>query len=115
MRSRNIKPGFFRNELLAECDPMARLLFAGLWMAADKEGRMEDRPKRLKAEIFPYDEDINIDELINQLAERNFILRYEVDNNKYIQVLAFVKHQKPHLREAPSECPEPLIVVTKRT
>ena len=29
MRSRNLKPGFFKNELLAECDPLARILFEG--------------------------------------------------------------------------------------
>jgi len=46
-RSRNIKPGFFRNEMLAECSPLARLLFAGLWCLADRFGRLEDRPKRI--------------------------------------------------------------------
>ena len=48
-RARNIKPGFFANENLAECDPLARLLFAGLWCLADREGRLEDRPKRIAA------------------------------------------------------------------
>ena len=37
-RSRNIKPGFFKNEHLAECQPLARLLFIGLWTLADREG-----------------------------------------------------------------------------
>jgi hypothetical protein len=47
-RSRNIKPGFFTNDELAECHPLGRLLFAGLWTIADKEGRLDDRPKKLK-------------------------------------------------------------------
>jgi hypothetical protein len=53
-RSRNIKPGFFLNDELAECEPLARILFAGLWCIADREGRLEDRPKRIKAEVLPY-------------------------------------------------------------
>ena len=28
----------------------------GLWTQADREGRLEDRPMRLKASLFPYDE-----------------------------------------------------------
>ena len=71
-RSRNIKPGFFLNDELAECDPLARLLFAGLWCIADREGRLEDRPKRIKAEVLPYD-DCDVDELLNQLAERSLL------------------------------------------
>ncbi|CDG37230.1 hypothetical protein CTHBC1_2647 [Acetivibrio thermocellus BC1] len=105
-RSRNIKPGFFLNDRLAECEPLARLLFAGLWCIADREGRLEDRPKRIKAEILPYD-DCDVDQLLNQLAERGFIIRYEVDSNRYIQVTNFSKHQNPHVREAASIIPPP--------
>ena len=105
-RSRNIKPGFFLNDRLAECEPLARLLFAGLWCIADREGRLEDRPKRIKAEVLPYD-DCDVDELLNQLAEREFIIRYEVDGEKYIQVTNFSKHQNPHKNEKDSEIPAP--------
>jgi len=34
-RSRNIKPGFFSNEHLAEVDFATRLLFIGMWAEAD--------------------------------------------------------------------------------
>ena len=105
-RSRNIKPGFFLNDELAECDPLARLLFAGLWCIADREGRLEDRPKRIKAEVLPYD-DCDIDQLLNQLAEHGFIIRYEIAGNRYIQVTNFSKHQNPHVREAASNIPPP--------
>ena len=55
VRARNLKPGYFKNEGLADLPPLARILFAGLWGMADREGRLEDRPKRIKAEILPYD------------------------------------------------------------
>jgi DnaD/phage-associated family protein len=105
-RSRNIKPGFFLNDELAECEPLARLLFAGLWCIADREGRLEDRPKRIKAEILPYD-DCDIDQLLNQLAQHGFILRYEIDGCQYIQIVNFSKHQNPHYKESESIIPSP--------
>ena len=103
-RSRNIKPGFFLNDDLAECDPLARLLFAGLWCIADREGRLEDRPKRIKIEVLPYD-NCDVDELLNQLAKQGFILRYEVGGNRYIQIVNFLKHQNPHKNEVKSVIP----------
>lgn len=105
-RSRNIKPGFFKNDVLAECEPLARILFAGLWCEADREGRLEDRPKKIRAECLPYDA-CDIEFLLDQLANHGFILRYEVGGIPYIQVLAFDKHQNPHKNEAASSIPAP--------
>ena len=105
-RSRNIKPGFFMNEELADIEPFGRLLFIGLWTLADREGRMENRPKKIKAEVFPYDS-VEIEPLLDSLEEKNFILRYEFNGNKYIQVNNFLKHQKPHIKETASVIPAP--------
>ena len=49
-RSRNIKPSLFKNEVLGVADPLYTILFEGLWVLADREGRLEDRPLRIKAE-----------------------------------------------------------------
>jgi hypothetical protein len=103
---RTIKPGFFQNEELAEMEPLACLLFAGLWCWADREGRLEDRPKRLKNEIFPA-RACDIDALLDQLAAGGFIERYAVDGARYIQVSAFLVHQNPHYKELPSVIPPP--------
>jgi hypothetical protein len=108
MRCRNVKPRFFSNERLAECDPLARLLFIGLWCLADRDGRLEDRPKRIRAEVLPYD-DGNVDTLLGQLAAAGFIARYEVDGRKLIQVNEFAKHQKPHPREQSEGYPAPQV------
>ena len=105
-RARNIKPGFFNNEDLAECSLAARLCFAGLWTLADREGRLEDRPKRIKGELFRFDS-LDVEPLLKELAHRGFILRYEVDGRGLIQVVAFHKHQNPHHREPPSDLPPP--------
>ena len=116
-RARNIKPAFFKNEVLIEIPIEARLLFIGLWTLADREGRLEDRPKRIKMEIFPAD-NFDVDLLLTHLHESGFIIRYVpapdehqtntgIDNNKYIQILNFKKHQSPHIKEPKSIIPAP--------
>ena len=104
MKSRIIKPEFFINEDLAELPALARLLFAGLWCAADREGRLEYRPKRLKAELLPYD-DCDIEELLAGLHDSGFIIIYEVDSKRYIQIINFMKHQSIHQNEKSSSIP----------
>lgn len=104
-RARNIKPGFLKNEELCEVDPLGRLLFAGLWMLADRDGRLEDRPKRIKADCLPYDS-CDIEELLWQLHERNFIVRYKIGEQRFIQIPKFSEHQHPHANETLSRIPE---------
>jgi len=104
-RARNIKPSLFKNELLGEADPLLTILFQGLWCLADKEGRLEDRPRRIKVEIFPYRELPDFNGYLTELARLGFIERYEVENQSIIQVINFVKHQSPHKTEKPSELP----------
>lgn len=103
MRARNIKPGFFKNDRLAELNPFTRILFAGLWCMADRAGRLEDRPKRIKAEVLPYD-DWDVDAALSTL-DGEFIKRYSVDGNQFIQILHFSDHQNPHKNEKESEIP----------
>lgn len=105
-RARNIKPSFFKNELIGQADPLIGMLFISLWTLADKAGRLEDRPLRIKAETFPYRENIDINGYLTELVSLGFIERYEVDGKKIIQIFNFAKHQTPHSTEKPSELPE---------
>ena len=105
-RTRYIKPGFFENDVLAKVSPVGRLFFAGMWCHADREGRLEDRPDRLKAAILPYDR-CDADELLRSLAKHGFIRRYKVDGQRVIQIENFLKHQHPHIKEVPSNLPAP--------
>jgi hypothetical protein len=103
-RARNIKPKFFTNEELVELPFGTRLLFIGLWTIADRAGRLEDRPKKIKMEIFPAD-DFNIDTALEELQASGFLARYEHGGSRYIQVLNFCKHQNPHRDERASTIP----------
>ncbi len=104
-RSRNIKPGFFKNELLVEQSMFVRLLFIGLWTLADRDGRIEDRPKKIRLELFPYDND-DVDAALSCLSGLGFIIRYNADNKNVIQICNFLKHQAPHGTEKDSELPD---------
>lgn len=108
MRARNLKPSLFKNELLGGADPLITILFEGLWCCADREGRLEDRPLRLCAEVFPYRRSVTerkVDGWLTWLHEHGFIVRYEVASRRFIQVNGFAKHQRPHSKEQPSEIP----------
>jgi hypothetical protein len=105
-RTRSIKPSFFKNEYLAECEPMARLLFVGLWTLADSQGRMEFRPLRIKAELFPY-ENCDIVGLLKQLADRGFVRAYESGDVKVLEIPTFGEHQRCHPDERDEGLPPP--------
>lgn len=108
-RIRYLKPEFFSDEGLVELPFETRLTFAGLWCFADKEGRLEDRPKYLKAMIFPY-ENVNMEKQLILLSQEKqngypFIQRYQVDDLKLIQIVKWHKHQSPHHTEKESLFP----------
>jgi hypothetical protein len=108
-RIRYLKPDFFKDEDLATLPIATRLFYAGLWVIADKAGRLEDRPKRLKIEIFPYEE-VDIEKCLNELAKpktsgKPYIMRYEVAGERFIQILNWNEHQKPHHTEKESKIP----------
>lgn len=111
-RIRYLKPDFFTDEDVGKLPFHVRLFYQGLWVLADKEGRIEDRPQKLKISIFPYD-DINAEECLQELTNvkqysgQPFIHRYTCDGQRYIQIINWHKHQKPHHTEKDSNIPAP--------
>lgn len=98
-RIRTIKPEFFTDEDLAELSIYARFIFPGLWCLADCAGRLEDRPKYLKTQLLPYD-DQDLNALLDELAARGMIVRYQVGNQRLICIPNFLKHQRLSGKEA---------------
>ena len=111
-RIRYLSPDFFLDDDLCMLPIETRLFFSGLWCFADKAGRLEDKPVRLKAEIFPYDK-VDVEKCLCQLNQPKrssglpFIHRYITDNKRLIQIVNWNKHQKPHHTERESTLPEP--------
>lgn len=105
MRARNLKPSLFKNELLAVADPLYTVIFEGLWCLADREGRLEDRPAKIHFDINPGRAFDTTERSLTWLHDNGFILRYQVGQGRYIQVVTFAEHQNPHQKEPASKIP----------
>lgn len=109
-RIRTVKPEFFQHDGLSTLSIAHRYLFIGLWTQADREGRMSDRPGRLRIAIMPYEPltDEQFDAMLWDLAEHRerFIVRYEADGERFIAVRSFAMHQRPHPRDPESRIPD---------
>lgn len=108
-RKRMIDPSFWTDEKLGTCEPLARLLFAGLISQADDEGRLPGHPALIRSQIFPYDISISIEMIVGwleQLESKKMIIRYEIDGQSYIAIRNFLKYQMIN-RPTPSKIPAP--------
>ncbi len=111
-RIRAIKPGIMINEDLCALGPYAYILFTGLWMIADREGRFEFRPRRIKAQCMPMWDEIStedVEQLLEKLCKSGFLFLYEVLGTKYCLIRNWHKHQHCDVREAKSMLPPPSI------
>lgn len=106
-RARNVKPGFFLNEELADVSFQDRLIFIGLWTLADFRGCLMLKPRRIKAAIMPYD-DCDIEQSVLSLNKSGFVRIYSVLGQRYLKIVNFEKHQRPHKNEiaAGSDTPD---------
>ena len=105
-RTRLLHPEFFKHDGLAELSMAARLLFQGLWLLVDREGRMADHPKRIGAEVFPWD-DVDVDGELWALARAGFIVRYRAGEKRFLSIPGWARWQRPHTNEKPSILPGP--------
>lgn len=108
-RKRMIDPSFWDDEKVGQLEPCNRLLFMGLISQADDEGRMNGHPALIRSAIFPYDEEITIstiDKWLGRLHELGMIKRYEINGQKFLALINFLKHQTIN-RPQPSKLPPP--------
>src|SRR4051794_39266447 len=101
MRARNLPPGLFSDEKLAACSPLARVLGLSLACQADRDGRLEDRPQRIKALGLPFDP-ADGNALLGELADAGVIVRYKGEGGRpLIQIADWSEYQRPHIDEKP--------------
>jgi hypothetical protein len=105
-RIRSIKPDFWDDEKIGQISRDARLLFIGLWNHADDEGRMRANSRYVKSKVFPYDDDVQVDGLLAEIACLRMIVLYTVDGQDYLWISNFRKHQRID-RPQPSTLPPP--------
>lgn len=104
-RIRSIKPEFFEDDKLANLAAHDRLLFIGLWLLADKNGVLEDRPEWIKAKVFPYEhgESTDVSKMLPRLVSGRYLIRYSAAGRDLIAVRNFSKHQRITGKEAQSD------------
>ena len=103
-RIRTIKPEFFTSEDIVSLSPLARLFYVSLWCEADREGRLEWKPKTLKYRYLPGD-DCDIEQLAGELTGAGLIVLYEAYDKRYAEIPSFTKHQIINNRESASQIP----------
>lgn len=99
-RIRTIKPEFFSHEELSAKSPYARLLAIGLLTLADCKGRLRWVPMQVHAQVFPWEAMVKIEELLGELIACKYLLHYEVDGKRYVEIVNFLKHQRLSGKEA---------------
>lgn len=92
-RIRTIKPSLWTDEALAQCAPIARLLFIASLNFADDSGNLERSARQLKAQAFPYD-NVDCEPLIAELVRAGLLIEYEVSDRKYLHIKGFLAHQR---------------------
>lgn len=105
-RQRVLHPNFFVDEKIVQVSAFARLMFQGLWCLADREGRLERKPLKLKMQLFPADS-VDGEALVGELEAIDLVRRYDVDGASYLWIPGFKKHQHVHPKEVASRLPEP--------
>ncbi|MFN3961649.1 MAG: hypothetical protein ACK4NQ_01575 [Fimbriimonadaceae bacterium] len=107
-RIRTIKPGFFKHGDLFDSEQETglplRLAFAGVWCLCDREGRFRWKPREMKLDVLPYD-DVDFSRVLDALATRGFLVKYQCEGVMYGWVPTFTEHQVINNREAPSTIP----------
>ncbi len=81
-----------------------RLAFIGLFTCCDRSGRFRWQPRRLKLDIFPY-EDIDFSRVLDALQSREFIVKYENQGEIYGCIPSWLRHQHINNREMTSKFP----------
>ena len=93
-RKRMISPEYWTDDKTIELTIAERLLFIGMWNFADDEGIICNKPKQIKAQIFPVD-DINheqISEMLMRLHGIGLILFGNSDT--LIKIKNWTRYQK---------------------
>lgn len=109
-RIRTLKPEFFRSRSLARCCVAARLTFAGLWCEADDFGRGVADPRIVKGAIWPLEDDVTHDHVAQHLVEleaTDHIVIYEVDGERFFEIVHWSEHQSAAYRRGKAQFPAP--------
>jgi len=108
-RIRSVHPDICASETLAGLPAELERTFVRLWTHCDDEGRCEDRPRLIKAGIYPEHDAMTwerVDDDLAALQDAGLICRYEVHGKRYLSVTSWNEYQHPQ-KARPSRFPPP--------
>lgn len=108
-RKRMIDPGIWRSEQVNDLSRNARLLFIGMFSNADDAGRLHGSSRFLRANIFPYDDDVTsavVGEWRDEILRAGLAVLYETHGREYLYLPTWARHQKID-RPSESTLPSP--------
>ena len=108
-RIRSIHPDACDSEKLAMLSDGAERTFFRLLTFADDDGRGEDRPKLLKAKLYPLVDDKDaetVDADLDEIAAVGLLVRYAVNGKRFYAMPTFKDWQSPR-HPRPSQYPGP--------
>jgi hypothetical protein len=102
-RIRSLKPEFWTDSKLVRLSRDARLFYAGTWnFAMCDNGHLPDDTDQLKMQIFPADDDVSVDKLVEELVGSGRLLRlWSDDGRTFLQIKKLADHQKLEKRWSP--------------
>ncbi len=112
MPRRLIESEIFVNEKVGNLTVHGRLLFIGIVVNADDDGRLKASPKYLKALIYPYDNDVTA-EMVKEWRDKCHDLKllsiYSQNGTEYLYLPTWLEHQQIRTdRYKPSQIPPPI-------
>jgi hypothetical protein len=94
---------------MARVSANAERTFVRLWTNCDDHGRCLDKPKLLKAALYPMHDDVTpetVDADLTELERADLIVRYVDDGKHVLAVRSWTEYQHPN-RPSPSKYAEP--------
>ena len=92
---RTFKTDCMESESMGRLTVQARLLFFGLILAADDEGRERAALRVIASRVFPFDQvsDQALEAWVTELEREDMVERYEVERTMYLRIVNWSKHQ----------------------
>jgi hypothetical protein len=95
-RIRTVKPDIRKDQIVSSWPIEVRWTFVGLFGYCDDEGRGEDNPLLVKAELYPLDEPMTsrkVEHHLQRIAASGPLCRYEANGRRWFHLVSFGKHQ----------------------
>ena len=106
MRIRSVKPEFWTDRICGRWPADLKLFYVGLWNFADDDGRFEWEPQLIRAALYPFHPQTNVDGMLCQLRASGRVASYVVAGQRYGHIPRFREHQHPD-KPRSSQLPEP--------